>query len=124
MNKLAVTAVIGSLALAAAAIFAAPAIADDPGANPIGSWMCLATGATEPGQLTMTETAYDFAQPGAQVSGHGSYRIDRNVITVTSGPLKDDFGLGHGYFNTRASPIALTFDTSGGSMSCNPDIYL
>jgi hypothetical protein len=122
--KLAGINVIGTVALAAAVILAAPAIADDPGANPIGSWVCLAAGATEPtGLLTMSETTYAFTKVGAHHPTRGTYRIDRNVVTLASGPLEDDFGLGRGYFNTRTSPLALTFHAEGG-MICNPDIYL
>lgn len=115
--------VIGTVFLTTAVIFAGSAIADDPGASPIGNWMCLAAGAPKlTGQLIMTETAYEFARPGAQVSSHGSYRIDRNVIIVTGGPLKDDFGLHYGHFSTKGSPPALTFDTDAGrGMTCNPD---
>ncbi|MEO7221609.1 MAG: hypothetical protein ABIY37_03975 [Devosia sp.] len=122
--KLSAINVIGTVALAAAVIFTAPALADDPGANPAGSWVCLATGATEPtGVLTMSETTYAFTEVGTQHSTRGTYRIDRSIITLASGPLEDDFGLGRGYFNTRTSPLALTFEANGG-MICNPDIYL
>ena len=118
-------ATIGAVALAAA-LSAPSAVADDPGANPAGKWVCLTAGATElNAQLTMTDTGYAFTPPGAASSSSGSYRIDRNVITVTSGPLKDELGFGHGYFNTRVAPFALTFASGAGrGMTCNPDIYL
>jgi hypothetical protein len=124
MIKFTVTTVAGTVSLAMATLLAAPANAVDPGANPTGNWVCLAAGAIEPiGLLTMTEAAYAFARTGERFSSLGQYRIDRNVITVTSGPLKDDFGLGRGYFNTAASPLALTFDaTAGPGMTCNPDV--
>lgn len=120
MIKLA-TLTIGAISLATAIFVAAPALADDPGANPVGDWTCTATGASEAaGLLTMTETTYAFT-PANAPSGSGSYRIDRNVLTVTSGPLKDDFGLGHGHFSTRTSPLSLTFDTAAGrGMTCTP----
>jgi hypothetical protein len=124
MFKIAIITAIGALALAAATFVAVPALADDPGANTAGSWVCLATGATEPtGVMTMSETAYAFTEVGTQHSTRGTYRVDRNVITLASGPLEDDFGLGRGYFNTRTSPLTLTFAANGG-MICNPDIYL
>jgi hypothetical protein len=125
MSKFTVAIAIGTVALAAT-LFAPAAMADDPGANPAGNWVCLTAGATGiNAQLTMTDTDYAFTPPGATSSSSGSYQIDRNVITVTSGPLKDELGLGHGYFNTRATPFALTFASVAGSgMTCNPDIYL
>jgi hypothetical protein len=124
MSKIAIITAIRTLALAAATLVAAPALADDPGANPIGKWVCLATGTTEPtGLLTMSEATYAFTKVGTQHTTRGTYRIDRNVIFLASGALEDDYGLGRGYFNTRTSPPALTFAADGG-LTCNPDIYL
>lgn len=125
MIKLAVINAIGT-ALAAATLYAVPSIAADPGANPAGKWVCFATGAIEAtGLLTMTDVAYTFAPNGAPAGNSGTYRIDRNVITVTSGPLKGDLGFGHGYFNTSASPLALSFDAAAGrAITCNPDADL
>lgn len=126
MIKLTDVKMIGTAALAAATLCAAPALAVDPGANPAGKWVCFATGAIEAtGRLTMTDLAYTFAPNGGGAGNSGSYRIDRNVITVTSGPLKDDLGLNNGYFNTVSSPLALTFDSvAGRAMTCNPDVDL
>ena len=88
MSKLAITAAIGSIAIAAATLVAAPALANDPGANPAGSWICLAADPGEiAGQLTMTDTDYAFQRVGVSSPSSGSYRIDRNVITVTSGTV-------------------------------------
>ena len=93
MSKLAITTFLGTVAIAVATLVAAPAIADDPGANPAGKWLCLAAGASEiSGQLTMTDTAYAFTQPGASSSAPGTYRIDRNVITLTSTLVAFFFG--------------------------------
>lgn len=124
MTRLAAISVTATVFFAAATSFVGQATAVDPGANPAGNWVCFATGTNEPvGLLTMTEADYAFAANGTPVSGAGSYRVDRNVITVTSGPLRDDFGQGHGHFNASASPLALSFDTAGGrGMTCNPDI--
>ena len=122
MGKLSVT-VITTAAVVLATLVVKPAIADDPGANPAGKWACLLSGDTEvSAQLTMTDATYAFAQTGRAPSTPGTYRIDRNVITLTSGTLRDDFGLTHGRFNTRAAPLVLTFSTSAGrGMTCNPD---
>lgn len=126
MSKLTAVKTVATTTLVAATLCVAPAVAVDPGANPAGKWACFATGAVEAtGLLTMTDVAYTFAPNGAAAGNSGTYRMERNVITVTSGPLKDDLGLGHGYLNTTSSPLALTFDgVAGRAMTCNPDVDL
>lgn len=99
-----------------------PVLAADPGANPSGSWSCLGTGEVASAvELVMTETGYTFAPGSGPETGAGSYTIDRNIILVLSGPLRDRYNIRRGYFDVASAPLSLAFSAGSNKfLSCQP----
>ena len=119
--------IILATALFVSSMIAAPAFAIDPGGDPSGNWSCVLTGGTNPtGILTMTSSDYAYrvltVGTALPFSGTGSYTIDKNIIYVSSGPLREELNVHVGYFNTRVSPPVLAFNMGvGRGLTCRTD---
>jgi hypothetical protein len=91
-----------------------------------GNWSCFIDGASDPsGVLTMTSSKYTYRALAAATplsNGSGSYTIDKNVVHISSGPLRNGGNVHLGYFNTRVSPPVLVLNTGvARGLTCRTD---